>query len=481
MTWSDWLIFGLATSADVLAAGHALLHQRDPRTAWGWIAACMLLPGVGPVFYFLFGINRVAARARKLSRRSPFDLQGPDGRIRQDCGDGRSCPPHPDIPEDFAALALAVSGRPLVFGNHMEFLENGEQAFPRMLDAIEKAQRTVYLATYIFEANDTGQAFADALARARQRGVDVRVVLDGVGELTQLPLAGTLLKRRGVPVLRFLPPTLAPPAIHVNLRCHHKILVVDGQTAFTGGMNIGDRYLAGRKKVRHRVTDTHFLLRGPIAAQLEEVFLWDWGFAAGREDEAPDPAWPRTPEAAGMTICRSVVDGPADDLDRLVEILCAAIASAKSHVRIMTPYFLPPQDMLTELRIAAKRGVAVEVMLPSDNDVPLVHYAMRHMLPQVLEHGIRVFIQPPPFAHTKHFIVDSRYVLVGSPNLDQRSLRLNFELAVEVHDSEAAQILIAHFEKIRHVSRELTLGELAERTLPARIRDAACWLFSPYM
>jgi cardiolipin synthase len=474
MTVLHWLFFALATAADIWAAGHALLTQRDPRTAWGWIAVTLLLPGLGPVLYFLLGINRIAARGRKLRRRSPFDIQDQQGRL--------TAAAPATLPEnhlgDLAALTFALTGRSLVAGNKLDFLENGEETYPRMLAAINEARERVYLSTYIFEANTVGRRFVEALAAARERGLDVRVLLDGVGEWTQLPLAGTLLKRRGVPLARFLPPRLIPPSVHLNLRCHRKILVADGRVGFTGGMNIGDRYLAGRKWRKTRVTDTHFRLRGPIVAQMEEVFLWDWGFATG-QDTAP-PAGP-PPAPAGDSVCRAVVDGPSEDLDRLVDVYCAAIGAARERIRIMTPYFLPPRELVAAFHLAVKRGVEISIILPATNDQAVVHWAAQHMLPDILDLGARVYFQPPPFAHTKHLMVDQGYAVLGSANLDPRSLRLNFELGLEVFDPGLTKILIAHFEKIRHGSRELTAEALAGRSLPLRLRDAACWLFSPYL
>ncbi|HMM38740.1 MAG TPA: phospholipase D-like domain-containing protein [Desulfovibrio sp.] len=474
MTALHWVFLTLATAADVWAACHALLTQRDPRAAWGWIAATLLLPGLGPVFYFLFGINRIEARGRKLRRRSPFDLQAPDGRLRPACPISRL----PDDLDDLAALTYSITGRSLTGGNALEFLENGEEAYPRMLGAIERAKERVYLSTYIFEANAAGRRFIKALEAAARRGVDVRVLVDGVGEWTQLPLAGTLLKRRNVPLARFLPPRLLPPSMHINLRCHRKILAVDGEIGFTGGMNIGDRYLAGRKWLKTRVTDTHFLLRGPVVAEMEEIFLWDWGFATGADTTPPEH---EDILPAGSTVCRCVLDGPNDPGNRLVEVYCAAIASARRHIRIMTPYFLPPREIVAALQLAVKRGVEVAIILPERNDTAVVHWAARHILPHILNLGVRVAYQPPPFAHTKHMIIDESYAVVGSANLDPRSLRLNFEMVLELFAPELAQKLIAHFEKIRHVSRELTHADLADRSLPARLRDAFCWLFSPYL
>ena len=457
-------------------AGHALMFKRDPRASWGWIAVCLLFPLVGSLLYLLFGINRVQTRAKRLTQRLPFFH--PFTR------------PRPEIPLVFhpqADLAFedrkisrisdTVTRRPLVAGNRVEPLHNGEGAYPAMLEAIEGAERYVYLATYILEANRTGRQFVDALARARERGVEVRVLLDGIGELYSFPRSGRLLKKQGVRFARFLPPRLMPPSAHVNLRTHRKILVADGKTAFTGGMNIGDRHLAGDESNPSRVVDLHFRIAGPVVRQIEEVFLEDWVFATG-EDQAPDPC---DPEPAGNAVCRTIVDGPGEDLDKLAMILVGAVSAAQHQVLIMTPYFLPSREMVGALQSAALRGVEVTVLLPARNNLPFVHWASRNMLWELLQWGIHVYYQPPPFVHTKLFVVDGRYAQIGSANLDPRSLRLNFELGVEIFDTEVAGVLAAHVENCRARSRGVSVDEMDGRPFPVKLRDSLAWLFSPYL
>jgi cardiolipin synthase len=303
------------------------------------------------------------------------------------------------------------------------------------------------------------------------------VILDGVGELYSYPRAGTLLKRHGVRVGRFLPPRLIPPAIHVNLRNHRKILVADGRTGFTGGMNIGDRHLAETSENPSRVVDVHFLIRGPVVQDMESVFLEDWEFVTA--EKTPSSHVPVSHE--GMAICRTVVEGPNEDLDRLTAILLGAISSARQSVSIMTPYFLPTRDMTAVLQAAALRGVEVEVILPSKNNLWFVHWATRNILWELLRRGVRVFYQPPPFVHSKLFIVDHHYAQIGSPNIDPRSLRLNFELSIEVYDRPFAKLLTEHMNEVRSRSREVSIEELDNRPIPARARDALAWLFSPYL
>ena len=461
-----------------LTAAHALLNKReDPRAALGWVAVCLLFPFIGPILYFLFGINRIQTRARKLQRHA---TQAQPNEPMQSLVASSRDHPTGSLPRmGLVRLADAVTGRPLLAGNQIELLCNGEQAYPAMLEAIEGATSSLLLATYIFESNETGWRFADALGRAVTRGVDVRVMVDGVGELYSFPRISRLLKKRQVPVARFLPPRLFPPELHVNLRNHCKILVADQRIGFTGGMNIGDRHLTSRREHSGRVTDVHFRLGGPIVAQIAEVFLEDWRFVTG---EDPTLAPTRTPSCEGGTaFCRVITDGPDETLDKLALILVEAVSAARHRVAVMTPYFLPPRELVRALQAAALRGVAVTVVLPERNNLPFIHWATNNILAELLEQGVRVYYQPPPFAHTKLFLVDDCYSQIGSANLDPRSLRLNFELAIEICDREFAERVATYYQAIQSKAREVTAEEMDRRHLPTKLRDALAWLFSPYL
>ena len=384
------------------------------------------------------------------------------------------------IPQEFAEIARvsdAVTRRPLVDGNRVELLNNGEQAYPAMIETIENANRSCFMATYIFETNRTGRQFVDALARVAGSGVDVRVLIDGVGELYGIPRAGTLLKKRNVRVARFLPPKLLPPSLYINLRNHRKILVADGRVGFVGGMNIGDRHLTENQENPSRVVDMNFRLTGPVVAQIEQVFLEDWRFSTGEDSVQPVSSVDKT----GDALCRTIVEGPNDDIDKLATILLGAVNSARHKIFIMTPYFIPSRELIAALGSAALRGVDVFILLPSKNNLPFVQWATTNMLWELLQRGVRVFYQPPPFVHTKLFIVDDYYAQVGSANIDPRSLRLNFELAVEIFDKPFTQSLTLHMQQTIERSREIFLKDVDTRPLAIRTRDALAWLFSPYL
>jgi cardiolipin synthase len=454
----------LGFAAAAFASLHALLHKRRPQSAFGWIAVCFAVPLAGALLYYLFGINRVETRARKLLTGHP----------EPDCPTEYVGTPPPQL-LPLARLGSAVSGRPLTAGNRIDLLHEAPVIFDAMIAAIDEAREYVYFSTYIFDGGALGRRFAAALTAAAGRGADVRVLLDGVGEWYSWERAAKLFRGSRVRFARFLPPRLWPPTIRLNLRNHRKILAVDGRVAFTGGINVRDRYLDGR--VEERIVDSHFRVTGPVVTQIETVYLRDWQLATEDASRAPR----RLPQPAGAALCRAIAAGPDATLDRLTTLFTGAIGIARQRVAIMTPYFVPPRELVAPLQAAALAGVDVAVILPARNNLPYVHRATRHMLWELLQRGFRVYYQPPPFVHSKIFYVDDHYAQIGSANFDARSLRLNFELNVEVYDRETVTALARHFEAVRAKSTAVTLEDVDGRAAHTKAIDGIAWLFSPYL
>ncbi len=299
-----------------------------------------------------------------------------------------------------------------------------------------------------------------------------RILMDGVGSFHLWP---SWRKRLGpdVKLAYFLPPRLIPPQFSINLRTHRKVLICDSETGFTGGMNISQNHLANLKR-RSRVQDVHFRCLGPIAQQLEIAFLMDWSFATG--DHTNFTVHPVKKQ--GSSLCRILMDGPGTPEDTILDLVCAQISAARHSVRIMSPYFLPPHRLHGELVSAVLRGVDVSVILPGENNHRLVDWAMRHQMPMLADRGVKIYRQPPPFAHTKLLLIDGEYTLLGSANLDPRSLNLNFELVMEVLDLRLAEQLSAFYDEVR--SRSVSVPTTYP-ALPYRLRNAASWIFSPYL
>ena len=463
--WTWWHICTLFVYAvcATFASVHALLRKRDPRAAFGWIGVCWLLPLAGAALYALFGINRVETRGRRLKGLS---------EVRR----AKAAPSHDErLPlTQLQRLGGAISGMPLTIGNAVQPLRNGEEAYPAMLEAISAATKSIWLASYILDVQGWCHRFVDALVDAHKRDVEVRVLVDGFGEYYSLPRPVSLLRSYGLRAERFLPPRIFPPSLSLNLRNHRKLLVVDGELAFAGGMNIGNRHLIGYHG--HPMQDLHFRLVGPVVGQLATTFGRDWFFATSEQLPAIN-----TPPPAGSARCRVISDGPDEDIDKLLLLLISAIAAAHRRVCIMTPYFLPPRELATTLQAAVLRGVEVDVLLPAHSNLFFVDWASRHGLVELLEYGVRIWLSPPPFTHSKLFLVDELYSLVGSANLDPRSLRLNFEIGVEVFDEMLCTNLTRLFDHARTRAVQMSTAGLLSQSLPVRLRNSIFWLFSPYL
>lgn len=467
----------LALAAASIAVTHALLYKEEVRAAIAWVGLILLVPLLGSVLYYLIGVNRIRRRAVALRRETERTTRphAPSGtspsQISAWLGGNAEA-------AELAHLVGNVTGSPLLAGNRVRALLNGDEAYPAMLRTIREAKKSIALMTYIFDSDAAGDEFIEALGEAHDRGVEVRVLIDAVGSRYSRPRAHHLLGRRGVRVELFLP-TFSTRLPSFNLRNHRKIMVVDGRLGFTGGMNIRESFVLGRNP-KHPGRDLHFELAGPVVHHLQEIFAEDWEFTTGEALWGSE--WFPPLQPVGEAIARGIADGPDDDLYTLNFTLLGAIASATKSIRIVTPYFLPDPPLAYALNTAALSGLDVDIIVPEEGNLPLVTWAMWGQLSQVLGYGCRVFLSPKsPFDHSKLMVVDDYWVLFGSTNWDPRSLRLNFEFNVECYDPVLTRAMHAEIDaRIAH-ARRLSPEEIGERSLPLRFRDGAARLFTPYL
>ena len=461
----------------VVVSAHIVLTKDDVRAAIGWTGLVWLTPVVGSVLYGLFGINRIRRQAGMLRR----------GRALASGGTAEFFLPltrDPLLPADAApslhAIATVVgrvTGLPLTGGNGVDPLVNGDEAYPAMIEAIDEAARRVWLATYIFDRGRVGDRFVDALGRAVARGVEVRVLVDGVGAHYSRPSMLRALKARRVRVAKFLPPRIPLFQPYFNLRSHRKLLVVDERLGFCGGMNIRDGHVLALG-LPSATQDVHFRLRGPIVQQLAQGFAFDWAFTTRESlDGEPPPA----AEPVGDVAARGVPDGPDEDFETLGLVLLGAVSQARRSVRLATPYFLPDPPIVDALRIAALRGVRVDIVLPERGNLRLVQWAATAQLGQIVKWGCRVYLSRPPFDHSKILVVDGSWSLIGSANWDPRSLRLNFEYDVECYSETLAARLEALLDAKIASGRRITRADLDSRSLPIKLRDGVARLAQPYL
>jgi len=454
--------------AAVTASGHAVIYKRDSRSAAIWVLVIWILPALGPVAYALLGVNRVERRAARMRRgmvRHRVDPQFPASEP------GTHFTP-------LARLVGQVVERALCPCNAIDPLIDGANAYPAMLDAINRARTSIAMASYIFDGDGIGREFVLALGDAVKRGVDVRVLIDDVDARFSGSSAAKPLRKAGGKVAVFNPP-FVPARLHaLNLRNHRKILVVDGAVGFTGGMNVDSRYFsADAPESAYR--DLHFRLQGPVVAQLMEVFADDWQFSS--DEPLRGPKWFPPLAEHGAVLARAIEAGPDEAFERVRWAILGGLNAAQRSIKILTPYFIPDQSLISALNAAALRGVEVDIVVPESSDLPHVHWAMYGQLWQVLDHGCRVWSRPGPFDHSKLLVVDGAWTLLGSANWDARSLRLNFELNVECYSVELGAHLDGLIQARISGSKEITLATVDARRLPIKLRDGVARLFAPYL
>lgn len=458
---------------------HALLTRLAPQSTIAWIGLAWLSPYIGPVLYFLFGVNRVRRKAIKLSGPGS-DIDAPTSRyalapedIEPEGGDEHL--------EPLAEFGLRLTGRPLLAGNALRPLVCGDEAYPEMCAAIDAAERSVAICSFIFHDDAGGGPIIDSLIAAHRRGVAVRALVDGLGSGYLRSPAFQRLHAAGVPAARFMHEIAPWKMSFINLRTHKKVLVIDGRLGFTGGMNIASDNLFRVMDIpaKRAVQDLHFRVEGPVVAHLMETFAEDWAFTTGeRLTGAP---WFGEISAAGDIPARGIASGPDEDNEKLMWTMASAIGRAEKRVRIVTPYFVPDDRLGSQLALAALRGVKVELVLPGRSNHVYIDWAMNALLAPLLRSGCVVRRTAAPFDHSKLMTVDGGWAMFGSANWDARSLRLNFEFNVEAYSAEFAATVDAIIDSKLKGSRRVRHSELKRRPILIRLRDSAARLASPYL
>ena len=428
-------------SLSIITSLHVLLFKENERTSLAWIGLVIFSPVVGSLFYWLFGINRIKRLAKK---EHPPSLK-PDFTHEQEAVEFHQLPKnwHPSIIAGYTIHPVNY-----VTENSIEPLINGDMAYPEMIQSINNAKRYIVLSSYIFDYDSLGRQFVNALAQAHKRGVIVNVLLDGIGIGYSWKKSDRALKILGIKTARFLPAISLTSIRFINLRNHRKILCVDGDVAYIGGMNLSKNNEV--KFAVHPIDDVHFKVTGPVIDQISQVFIEDWFFATRELIEFPRFSQNtniNTPEAKNnkTVVTRVIQDGPDEDHNKIRWTLINALVCAKQSVKIMTPYFIPDQTLMTSLHAASLRGVSIEIIVPGRSNIPFVDWVMEANFSRIIEHGIKIYKNTRPFDHSKIVIVDDIWSFIGSSNWDARSLEFNFEINLECFDKDLNTKLTALF------------------------------------
>ncbi|MFT5815549.1 MAG: cardiolipin synthase [Psychroserpens sp.] len=460
-------------SLSFITSIHVLLFKENERTSLAWIGLVILSPVIGSLFYWLFGINRIQRLAQK--KHPPT--------LKQDfCSTEKTIRFH-QLPKNwYPAIIAAHNIHPINYlaNNSVEPLINGDTAYPTMIQSIDDAKYYIVLSSYIFAYDSLGRQFVNALARAHQRGVTVNVLLDGIGIGCSWQKVDRALKKMGVKTARFLPAISLTSFRFINLRNHRKTLCIDGEVAYMGGINISKNNII--KAAIHPVDDIHFKVTGPVIDQISQVFIEDWFFATG--ELINFPYWrPNTAEQKNnhSVVARVIQDGPDEHHNRVRWTLINALVCANKSVKIMTPYFIPDQTLMTSLHAAALRGVAIEIIVPEHSDITFVDWVMAANFSRIIKHGIKIYQNQRPFDHSKIVIIDDIWSFIGSSNWDARSLELNFEINLECYDANLNAKLTTFFALKKQNATPVIASEFDSLSIYKTIRNNLFRLFSPYL
>jgi cardiolipin synthase len=454
-----------------------LMTKKDATAAVAWCLVVLLMPFLGALLFWVFGYNHVYRPLRRRRRqREKFRASHPPRTMAAmraaDQGDAER------TWNDLGRLARKVNAFPLSHGNAVTLYPDTRGAFDSLLDTIRQAQRHVHLEFYIFRSDSTGQRLIDLLTQKAKEGVEVRLLFDAMGCVRTRRSMFAGLWAAGGKAFAFLPLNPLRSRIQVNLRNHRKITVVDGRVGFTGGMNIGDEYL-GMDRYFGYWRDQFLRLEGPAVAGLQRVFAEDWNFAC-KEALDGEVYFPDIPPA-GETTVQIVESGPDQETNSIRELFLAAILGAKDRVWIASPYFVPDGSIVDALRLARYRGVEVRLLSLSKPDHFLSFYAGRYYWTELLAMGGKVYPYRKGMMHAKILMVDDQWALVGSPNMDNRSLHLNFEVACMLYSPALVAELARQFEIDLQDATQLEGPVFAKRPYLSRLTENACRLFSPLL
>ncbi|MDR0915356.1 MAG: phospholipase D-like domain-containing protein [Endomicrobium sp.] len=463
----------------IIITVHVLLYKEDVKSSISWISLVFLSPFVGAILYIFFGINRVKRKALRLKQY----IVDNDNLLQTNSNNKHHIYSNLLIKyKQFIHFGYKVYPQRYTFGNKITPLQNGTEAYPEMLKHILNSQNEVLILSYIFDYDLETKKFLDAFKILINRGIKIKILVDGIGTLKffRSSIEKQLSKINGLEYGVFLPPHIPILLPFVNLRNHRKIMIIDGKIAFLGGMNLSKKNIL-INDINHGIIDITFKIEGPVIDQIFRVFKHDWEFTKHSKCN-----FVYEKNNNNIKICkqdipaRVISDGPDSQFDKIELIVHGALNMAKRKITIVTPYFLPESNILVALKMAAMKGINVELIVPERSDYKFLDYASEANFLSLLLSGVKIYRTIRPFDHSKIFIVDDEWVFIGSANWDVRSFKLHFETNIELFSHDLAKILNDIISKKKRKAKLVTTHEVQHISCLKRIRNNAYRLLTPY-
>jgi cardiolipin synthase len=477
-TVSGWVLVAIFLLTAIPTILVILLENRNPVKSLAWILVLLFLPILGFMLYLYFGQDY---RRQKIVSKKSIRRLGEIPKIKAEEADLDN----PTLPKHHQLLIRLLQKNSDAFpfkGNRMEVYGNEKETFKMLFSAIADAKHEINIEFYIIEYDVVGKQFLNLLMQKALEGVKVRLIFDYVGSFHLKRSLQRTLRKAGVEIYPFLPVhfKITLRRNRVNYRNHRKIIIIDGQIGFTGGVNMAARYLVGNKLGRWR--DTLLKIDGPAVFGMLNAFLIDWYFVS-RQLLTIEMLFTNIKlyDLDKQNIVQIVTSGPDSDWESIMQGVVVAITTATRYVYIQTPYFMPTEVVMSALQTAALSGVDVRVMLPEHTDTWMTQSSSYSYITQSLEAGVKIYLYKNAFLHSKAIVIDDLLSSVGSANMDFRSYEQNFELNAFVFDAETALSLRQLFEQDQEQCEEITLEQWQNRPVSTRIKESFARLFSPLL
>lgn len=447
-----------------------LLHGAKPSKTLAWLLAIFTIPVGGIFLYLLLGRNRRKNKLLKLKKKRFLDLPKPS-TVHMASMSGKY--------RKLMTLVYKNSHFPPTESNQLQLLKDGKTTFESIFKALENAKTKIHLQYYIFEEGELTDRLLVLFKEKIHQGIEVRMIYDGIGSFSLSKLYLKKLAEVGVKVYPFLPFKLGRFLSSLNYRNHRKIIVVDGTVAFTGGINISDKYLKGDNELG-KWHDMHLRIEGPAAAHLDYVFAMDW-YLVSQETIIPAKNTKHLLTQNATKLVQIVSGGPDDDFPSLEQAYFTMINKAKNYLYITNPYIIPGQAIMQALQTTALSGVDVRLMVSENADNKIVSWSVHSYFEALLKAGIKIYLFPDGFLHSKIIVSDDTIATIGTANLDDRSFEQNYEVNAIVYDQEFAKLLKADFLKDAHISRLLSYHEYLKRPWINKLKEGFGKVFSPVL
>lgn len=484
MSWTAIITYTLTVLYVITIIGvisTIIMENRNPVRTLAWILMLLLVPVIGLLFYIYFGMNYRKVKMFSMKGLGDFKwLQYMSEDQKQRIKKAELLKK-----EDMAVvrrlmnLLLNNSKALLSRYNTVDILNNGEETFKSILLAISKARKYIHLEYYIIEKGELWNRLKTLLIKKAREGVEVRIIFDDVGSWTLPKKDIKEMRIVGIQIYPFLPVRMPLFTNKVNYRNHRKIVVVDGETGFIGGLNFADRYLHGLPDIGIW-RDTQLKIKGEGVTSLQIVFLTDWYFVCqelllNKEQYLPNK------RVDGNVVMQTVASGPDSDWTSIQQAYFTLINMAKKYVFISTPYFMPGETTLNSLKTAAMSGVEVRMMIPYRSDSRLTHWCTRSYIEELLEAGVRVFQYRNGFNHSKVIVIDGMVSSVGTANMDMRSFEQNFEVNMILYDRNVSKKLATDFLNDLKGSSEISIQQWKFRPKRDKVKESLARLFAPLL